>query len=300
MLKLHPVDEFSVSPPPEFPFRRGCFSNPDGSVGVLYADLPWDRSPPEGKHRGWIRTETVEFAFESSIGFRYAQPIPDGRWWVVAARSRDAWGAEIIDPTGHPIRRTNRVGVGDGINCTEVDAEGRLWLGYIDEGIFGSGYPAGLVRFDPVSKPGLEVAKPNWEYQAPGGISEMADCYALNVVSPEEVWVCPYPDFPVVRILHGKEEFIQRSLISGAHALAVHGDRLLFAGGYEHRGKYHLVEQGRSQEVALLNAPDGYAFARGSRMYIVNADPKHKRGKTLQTADTPWPTVVRVYDLADL
>jgi hypothetical protein len=146
--------------------------------------------------------------------------------------------------------------LGDGIEHLQADSEGRIWVGYFDEGIFGNnGWgssggaaplgSAGLVCYD---RRGNKV----WAYDAPSGFDSMADCYALNVAK-DGVWTCYYTEFPIVRIdsrFHGRG---WGTTLRGARELAVSGDSVLVYGGYrEHRTDCKLIRLGdrEAEEVA--------------------------------------------------
>ena len=70
----------------------------------------------------------------------FVQPLPDGGYLV--ARSRCAWtpkgpekNAVVVDSTGRVVRRGT---LGDGIAHLQADRDGRIWVGYFDEGIAGN------------------------------------------------------------------------------------------------------------------------------------------------------------------
>jgi hypothetical protein len=166
------------------------------------------------------------------------QPLPSGRFLVVAARSQ--WrhdgpdrNAIIYDSDGRVL---DEAVLGDGIEHVLATSDGYVWAGYFDEGVYGNygwgnpdaeppvGWP-GLVRFTP----GLQA---DWRFpshvEQPWGA--ISDCYALNV-DDSAVWACYYTDWPIVRI-EADQVTSWPNAVAGARALAVSGDQVALFGGY--------------------------------------------------------------------
>ncbi|MET9615516.1 hypothetical protein [Kitasatospora indigofera] len=166
------------------------------------------------------------------------QPLPGDRFLVVGARCD--WtpaGAEpnarVIDSTGQVVAEAV---LGDGIAHIATTPTGQTWVGYSDEGVFGShgwgdpdlGGPgpvgaSGLVRFD-------ERLQRAWEYPDSTGYGDIYDCYALNVAD-ESVWACFYDGFPVVRIADDAVSGWMNKA-SGVRAVVTDGLRCALVGGY--------------------------------------------------------------------
>ncbi|MFE9679364.1 hypothetical protein ACFYO5_35505 [Streptomyces sp. NPDC006259] len=157
--------------------------------------------------------------------------------------------------------------VGDAIEHLLVDEAGHIRVGHFDENPVGirCWSPAGHIYWtsDGASIPGL------------------FDCYALNV-SGSTAWACPDTDFPLVEIRLKRPDRPVRvwaNRVRGAKAVAVHGERVAFYGGYgEER---HRLAHGELTEtsveptdVGLLTLPDGpfpgrrRVVGRGSRIYV--------------------------------
>ncbi|MBU2664120.1 hypothetical protein KOI35_11515 [Actinoplanes bogorensis] len=166
-----------------------------------------------------------------------AQPLPDGRVLVVAARCR--WRPEgadrnaiVYDADGTVVAEHT---FGDGIEDVFTTPSGDAWAGYFDEGVVGNyGWGSapgpepigqcGLIRFGP-------DGEPDWRFpmdDAPG----ITDCYALNVTG-ETAWACYYTDFPLVRVEGGQVTVWRNGLVRGALSLIVDGDRVGLYGGYD-------------------------------------------------------------------
>ncbi|MES9807104.1 hypothetical protein [Streptomyces cinereoruber] len=191
--------------------------------------------------------------------------LPDGGF--VVASSRDRRGDEksqvqVFDALG---RETWTFPVGDAIEHLLVDEAGDLWVGHFDENPLGirSWSATGQIRWASGDVPGA-----GW----------IMDCYALNV-SGTSAWACPYTDFPLLEIRTGEPVRVRTNTVRGAKAVAVHGGRVAFFGGYaEERDRIAYGELTEASveptDAALLTRADGGALgrrrvvARGSRVYV--------------------------------
>lgn len=193
--------------------------------------------------------------------------LPDGGFVVAAARARryeDANQVQVFDALG---RETSSFSVGDAIEHLLVDEAGHIWVGHFDEN------PAGIRRWSATG----QLAWTSDSAHIPG----LFDCYALNV-SGTAAWACPYTDFPLVEIRPNRPDrpvTVRANRVRGAHAVAVHGDRVAFYGGYgEERDRLahgRLTETSVEQAaVGLLTLPHGptpgrrRVVSRGSRIYV--------------------------------
>ena len=156
--------------------------------------------------------------------------IADGRWLVVSIRADpDESNARLFAVDGTPA---GAFAIGDGVEHVRCAPDGTIWVGYFDEGVFAGpdkngGCPvssSGVARFD---SHGNLIWGFNGEQRADLFI---ADCYSL-ALDGNTAWCCPYPYFPIVRIQDGVVDR-WRSDIAGARAIAVAGDYVLLAGGY--------------------------------------------------------------------
>jgi hypothetical protein len=193
--------------------------------------------------------------------------LPDGRFVVAASRARryeDANQVQVFDALG---RETSCFSVGDAIEHLLVDEAGHIWVGHFDEN------PAGIRRWSATGR----LAWTSDGARIPG----LFDCYALNV-SGTAAWACPYTDFPLVEIRPNRPDrpvTVWANRVRGAKAVAVHGERVAFYGGYgEERDRLahgELTETSvEPKEVGLLTLPHGLApgrrrvVSRGSRIYV--------------------------------
>jgi hypothetical protein len=173
--------------------------------------------------------------------------LPDGRWLVASPRAApNESNAHLYTADGAP---SGTFAIGDGIEHIQCAADGTIWLGYFDEGVFSGPMDDGSW---PISSSGIARFGPDgsvlWKFndQERAGVS-IDDCYALTV-DGSALWCCPYMDFPIVRV---ERDVVKRwrNKVAGAKALAVEGDHVLLAGGY----------RDQSERIALLRLGDDQA-----------------------------------------
>ena len=256
--------------------RPGYGPTPDGDWSYVksFADLPKNFRVYHQSKDGWDFID-----IDVTLRILYCvQPLAQGEWLLVDTRSDDD-----SDANGHTYSAEGKLlttmPLGDGVQDVQTTPNGQIWVSYFDEGVFGGTAlgTAGLANFD---AKGTQKFSFNAEHEW-----IIADCYALNVVSDEEVWLCPYTDFPLVRLKN--KETIHRwdnNPVHGANAFAVWKDRALFTGGYGERDKLFVVHlyQSEGKELAKEEhqavSDDGenikftHAFGRGSCLYLVTTD----------------------------
>ncbi|MFJ3720555.1 hypothetical protein [Streptomyces sp. NPDC090057] len=212
---------------------------------------------------------TIEVTELSALRARWPRldRLPDGGFVVAASRARrfeDASQVQVFDALG---RETSSFSVGDAIEHLLVDEAGHVWVGHFDEN------PVGVRRWDATGR----LAWTSDGARIPG----LFDCYALNV-SGTAAWACPYTDFPLVEIRPDRPDkpvTVWANRVRGADAVAVHGERVAFYGGYgkERNRLAHGELTGTCVEptgVGLLALPDGpvsgrrRVVSRGSKIYV--------------------------------
>jgi hypothetical protein len=249
---------------------------PAGDVLALW------KSPTGSRITGYGPVIETELAIEHPT----VQPLPDGRVLVVGARCR--WTPDGVDPNAFVLDRSGQVVAsavfGDGIEHVATTPRGQIWVGYFDEGILGNlgwGGPGpepigarGLVRFDE----SLEVA---WEFPDDTPFDTIFDCYALNVAD-EDVWVCYYMDFPVVRITDGKVTGWPTE-VHGPHAVVTDGYRCALVGADCDGGNVVVGElsqdgrftDGRETTLALPDRPVALV-GRGDTLHVLDERTHYK------------------------
>jgi hypothetical protein len=225
---------------------------------------------------------------ELDVTFPNVDIFPDGR--VLLVGSRCSWRGEndydlngtIVDPRSG---RSTRILLGDGINSAQVDDLGRIWVSYIDEGIFGNfgwGHPGPA----PVGSAGLacfsDSGEKIWEY--PNQTHDaITDCYALNVSgSGAAIFFYAGPDFLICRISSDFQLEYWATNLSGCHQLAISGTKVLLSGQYSdppdtaYLGTFESGQLGGTQKVRLVmpdgsSLPNGRLLGRGNHLYFFDA-----------------------------
>lgn len=199
---------------------------------------------------GSVRVIDIE---DLSLAHPMAQPLPDGCIVIAGARCRFRDGeaernAVVVGPDGTV---QSELTLGDGIQDVQTSPGGSIWVSYFDEGVFGNYGWGRDERSRPVGSSGLVRfgvdGGVQWEFQPPAGHDIICDCYALNV-DGETAWAYYYTDFPLARVEAGRVRAWATG-VRGARAVAVAGDRVLFAGGY--RGQAGRVLVGRFGDDAV-------------------------------------------------
>ncbi len=205
--------------------------------------------------------------------YHFVQPLDDDQWLLVRGRAagNSDQNAHVYASDGILSRSFH---AGDGIEDVQATEDGRIWASYFDEGVFGSTVlgQTGLACLEGSEKVGFKFN----ELASVGTMPDIADCYALNVCSDREVWLCYYTDFPLVQLMKGKIAGLWPELsVKGSHAFAVFGREVLFAGGYENRNRLFLVDletlkvEQRIPVDADGNEIDDFtAFGRGSSLWL--------------------------------
>lgn len=178
---------------------------------------------------GATLTEQFDFPLESP--FPAVDQLPDGRWVVVARRTLDDTNARLFDGDGTLL---SRFMLGDGIQGIQCDGQGRIWVGWFDEGVFGNTEWRIPGREWPPSSSAVAAFDSRgqvvWEHPRPPE-NAPADCYALNVAG-DAVWTWMYAAPPVQRLMIGAAPETWDADAAGATAIAVQEGHVLVAGGY--------------------------------------------------------------------
>ncbi len=176
-------------------------------------------------------TPTVE-------NYHSVQPMGAQEWLLVRARSAgdQDHNAHLYGAHGEHL---SSFPAGDGVEDVQVTRDSKIWISYFDEGVFGESElsRSGLVCLE-------HAGKQVFDFHAVCPAADpIDDCYALNVCSSHEAWLCYYTDFPIVRLTDHQLTGIWREIpVAGSHAFAVSKENLLFAGGYENRNELLHVD----------------------------------------------------------
>ena len=231
-----------------------------------------------------ISRETRLFGLNAT--FPQIEMLPEGEILVVASRCfRNSDGTHEINAKvfGADGKQNREFLLGDGINHVQTDAEGRIWVGYFDEGIFGNfgwqdaGGPFGAAGLSCFSKSGQKV----WDYEPPEGFDHIADCYALNV-SRSGVWSHYYSGFPMAFVDSSWHVRCWKTELSGARTFAVGDGKVLLYGSYDRRSACNLLtleerEAKLVAEVSLvlpreIDPSKDTVIGRDKRLHVIQDD----------------------------
>ena len=211
--------------------------------------------------------DTVTLA-SMPVAFPHIQRLANGSFLLVGSRCK--WTTEGPELNALVVARDGTIEregcLGDGLQHVQVARDGTIWTGYFDEGIFGNYGWGGVDGPTPLGAAGIAAWSPaltkTWELDPTQGL--VSDCYALNVTS-DFVWICPYTDFPVVRIADRQTKVWTTIDISGPRGILVSGERVALIGSYAdpsqlvvgHMSGDQFVEDLRTH----LRSPDGSTLA---------------------------------------
>ncbi|UPO90463.1 hypothetical protein [Niallia sp. Man26] len=85
--------------------------------------------------------------------------------------------------------------LGDGISQVQIDETDTIWVSYFDEGIFGA-----IDDLEPMGADGLAAYSKSGQKLWGAKEYEMADCYAMNIVSSKEVNFYYYDQYKLVQL----------------------------------------------------------------------------------------------------
>ncbi|MDO3411149.1 hypothetical protein QWJ34_15390 [Saccharibacillus sp. CPCC 101409] len=222
-----------------------------------------------------------------SFNYHFIQPLGEDELLLVGARcsyyahDRIDDNAAVFGRNGAVLRRFV---LGDGIQNVQTTAGGLIWTSYFGEGVFGN---RGWVT--PIGESGLIAWDSNGIRVFTNVEANIQDCYALNVVSDDEVWFYYYSDFRLCRLsgpAAAPEVSFLDPKLEGASAFASDGRRFLFDQGYGAHGQYLLLSRDDSGvlthgDTLLFALEDGRTFepdladGRGDTLLLVKAARLH-------------------------
>jgi len=234
---------------------------------------------------GW---ELVQSLAPSGKYYSFVQPLPGGRWLLVGSRAAVGdLNADIFNGSGTIVSSFH---AGDGIEHVQATSSGEIWIGYFDEGVFGSGElgPSGLVCLNDQGGPLLQYWR---DIAEPNELPSIDDCYALNVSDGDLVWTSYYSDFPLVKLRNKLLDKVWRDFPAKAvRSFAVNNSQLLMVAAYRKEALLYSVDlaKGSLDEIRLLDS-DGNSllfdcsFGRGSILFFASL--KNVGKKTLYSVD---------------
>lgn len=181
----------------------------------------WYQTPPDALHIVFLKGHSVRSTrIVEGVGrlSMHVQPYGDG-WIVAHGRGGQA---NTYSAGGAPLDTLN---LGDAIADLQTLPDGRIWVSYFDEGVYGTGISTeGLVCFDRSGKPIFRFR----EHAQKSKLPHIDDCYALNVAMNGDVWVNYYSDFPLLLLRDMELSLHLPEFGSLGRAFAVHENSLIY------------------------------------------------------------------------
>jgi hypothetical protein len=246
---------------------------PVGEHGVVVTSHDGNGLYSKERYRSRVLPSVSVLEVPTSLAVMHIQPLRGGKILVACARSRGTDNAEVWAGNGHPEHAGL---IGDAIEHLLTTPCGAIWVGYFEEGIFGTKPAAhGLVRF------ALDLTT-DWAY-AQREMPRIDDCYALNVFG-ETASTCAYSEFHLITVTGDQACDHGQLPIRGAPWLLIAGERAALIGGYG--PEYDLITplQIKDSGVILhgpqhrlvrpngLEIPRGHTFCRGPGLHLFPND----------------------------
>ncbi|MEU4770401.1 hypothetical protein AB0H12_45120 [Actinosynnema sp. NPDC023794] len=243
---------------------------PDGTAFAVWAYREGGNRKQVTWHVGGRRRVVGAVDVETDLRVRFVQPLPDERVLLAAARAKPgAVNAEVWTGSGE-LEHSGYLG--DAIEELLTTPAGKVWVGYFDEAMGGSGPEGhGLARF-------REDLTTEWLYPLDAGLPYISDCYSLNVEG-ETAYFCPYTEFHVLSAAGERVTDWGASPCKSAHQLLRRGPDLALLSGwgpeYDVATLLRISRDGVRQEGGRCRVvlPDGLE-ARGLR-YTGRGDVLH-------------------------
>lgn len=233
----------------------------DKNVYILLIDAPPEtidgmfvQSKTKSVHNYKVLTLGNDFVHElliynQNFNYHFVQPYYNDKLLLVGARSRyynkDKYdrNGKLFDLNGALVKE---ILLGDGIQNVQVSRNGTIWTGYFDEGVFGN---YGWKK--PIGAPGLIAWNINGEQVFMNSTADICDCYALNIMSDDDVWFYYYSDFNLCNIKDSQIHFFNPG-IEGSSGFIKDKRHFLFDQGYDKHDNYSLIINGSFRKQASI------------------------------------------------
>ncbi|MET3208715.1 UNVERIFIED_CONTAM: hypothetical protein ABIC26_001654 [Paenibacillus sp. PvR008] len=263
--------------------EQGMFVPSRTTDGHTYKVLTLD-----GNHMEELLLPGQEF------NYHFVQPLGEEQLLLVGARC-SYYGPDQYDLNGKIVNRSSGAKIrelllGDGIQNVQTTASGVIWAGYFDEGVFGNyGWST------PVGESGLVAFSSDGTKLYTNQTTEISDCYALNVISDEEVWLYYYMDFQLGQITDRLSVEFVNPHNSGASGFIKQGQAFLFDKGYGKHEQYILT---RLKPKRGFKEQHTVRFVNEAGQAIKAVD-RDFRGDTLLLCEDHLIYKLRLYDIAE-
>lgn len=245
------------------------------------ARMAWLNTPPKVRHLIYwqgLSQRTVRFEKSTGVLTLHVQPFGEG-WLLGEVRGGRA---DVYDDEGRPLRTLD---LGDASKDVQTTPRGNIWVSYFDEGVYGGGIGAhGVVCFDSVGRPIFKYS----EFAEQNQLPFIDDCYAMNVVDDDEMWLSYYSDFPLISVKNFQLAHRFNEFGCMSRAFAILGESAVFPKCYtpsEEQSQLlrrQFSDTGQSEKLEAVDetgTPIGGKFtaaARGSHFYLFNKTALYK------------------------
>ena len=209
------------------------------------------RGPQEFRVHHWHAGTCNQFDLPPTPQiYFHVQPLGDNYLCVASRCAPDERNAHLFDNRGNALSSFH---AGDGIEDVQIAPDGKIWISYFGEGVFGDS-PLGAQGLNCFDKTGERLfGFVSDIVNLPDYAQSFVDCYALNIASNRDTWLLYYTGFPLVHLreLKLKAAFEPTPEISGSHAFAVCDTRRLFVGGYQHKSRVFWRDEASQRQVEI-------------------------------------------------
>lgn len=261
------VNALIVHSPPDYDSE-----SENGVFSIIKSDKPKDYTFIRFDLKGYELFRTV--IKEEYYNFHCVNFLPTNEILLTCARCRYK-SANEIDKNARIYSRKGELSrdfvAGDGINNVQIDIDGNIWISYFDEGIFGN-----FGWNEPLGAPGLicwnKDGSKIWEFEPIDELNYMADCYAMNIDSNNNIWFYYYTEFPLVKLDNAKQMKFWDTGIKGSSSLNISENNILMADGYDENNFIFLaVKENKLEKVKKIKFKDEEGNALDKRSYIPSA-----------------------------
>ena len=188
----------------------------------------------------------------------------------------------IFDPSTGDV---SRFLAGDGISHLGVDGQDRLWVGYFDEGVYGSFGWGSEGQPEPIGSSGLNCfnrsGKIIWRHDGQND-GMIDDCYALNVGEASTHYYF-YSDFHLGTVKGDWRTNYRATDVSGSQYFAITDGLAVFTQQYDDAPDVISVAKISDQECRTLekrhlvlpdggNLENGQLFARNDALHYIDEE----------------------------
>jgi hypothetical protein len=175
--------------------------------------VQWQSSRPQAHHLIYFDSGSIRtIRFQQSQGHSTFHVQPFGEGWLLGERRGHC---SLYNRSGHFVTSLD---LGDASEDLQTTPDGRIWVSYFDEGVFGGSISSeGFICFDRSGVPVFRYAK----FAEQNNLPFISDCYAINVSVSGDVWLSYYTDFPLVHLRNLNLEQVWRDFGSMGNGFAI-------------------------------------------------------------------------------